>query len=57
MTIAPRWQGRERFVVLATRFGQGRKFLAVWDAWRKDPQRSETLCFITIEAQPPTHAA
>lgn len=57
MTMAPRWQGCERFVVLATGFGHGRHFLATWDAWRRDPQRSETLCFITIEAQPPTHAA
>jgi len=44
-------------VVLATGFGHGRHFLATWDAWRQDPQRSERLCFITIEAQPPTHAA
>ncbi len=57
MTMAPRWQGRERFVVLATGFGQGRHFLATWDAWRNDAQRSETLCFIAIEAQPPTCAA
>ena len=57
MTVASRWQGRERFVLLATGFGQGRHFLATWDAWRQDPQRSERLCFITIEAQPPTHAA
>ncbi len=57
MTMALRWQGRERFVVLATGFGEGRHFLATWDAWRKDPQRSETLCFIAIEAHPPTRAA
>jgi tRNA 5-methylaminomethyl-2-thiouridine biosynthesis bifunctional protein len=57
MTMVYRWQGRERFVVLATGFGQGQQFLATWHAWRQDPQRSETLCFIAIEAQPPTHAA
>ena len=57
MTMASRWQGRECFVVLSTGFGQGRQFLATWDAWRQDPQRSETLCFIAIEAQPPTHVA
>ena len=56
MTMAPRWQGRERFVVLETGFGEGRQFLATWNAWRSDPQRSETLCFIAIEAQPPAHA-
>jgi tRNA 5-methylaminomethyl-2-thiouridine biosynthesis bifunctional protein len=56
MTTGYRWQGRERFVVLATGFGEGRHFLATWDAWRQDPQRSETLCFISIEAQPPVHA-
>jgi tRNA 5-methylaminomethyl-2-thiouridine biosynthesis bifunctional protein len=57
MTAAPRWQGRERFVVLAAGFGDGGHFLATWDAWRQDPQRSETLCFIAIEAQPSTHAS
>ncbi|MEQ1682892.1 MAG: FAD-dependent 5-carboxymethylaminomethyl-2-thiouridine(34) oxidoreductase MnmC [Burkholderiaceae bacterium] len=57
MTMAPQWQGCERFVVLATGFGNGWHFLATWDAWRRDPQRCETLCFIAIEAQPPTHDA
>ena len=57
MTVAARWQGRERFVVLAAGFGHGQHFLATWAAWRDDPQRSETLCFIAIEAQPPAHAA
>ena len=56
MTTPRCWQGRERFVLLATGFGQGQLFLATWDAWRNDPQRSENLCFITIEARPPTRA-
>ncbi|MDP3823285.1 MAG: FAD-dependent 5-carboxymethylaminomethyl-2-thiouridine(34) oxidoreductase MnmC [Burkholderiales bacterium] len=55
--MAYRWRGRERFVLLAMGFGHGRHFLATWGAWRQDPQRSERLCVITIEAQPPTHAA
>jgi tRNA 5-methylaminomethyl-2-thiouridine biosynthesis bifunctional protein len=37
-------------VVLTTGFGQGQLFLATWDTWRRDPQRSERLCFIAIEA-------
>ena len=57
MTTAPAGPGRERFVVLATGFGEGRDFLATWNAWRHDPQRSETLCFIAIEGRPPTHDA
>ena len=53
--LATHWQGRERFVVLATGFGQGELFLATWDAWRRDPQRCDNLCFIAIEAAPATH--
>jgi tRNA 5-methylaminomethyl-2-thiouridine biosynthesis bifunctional protein len=57
MTLAMRWRGRERFVVLTTGFGQGNVFLATWDAWRRDPQRCERLFFIAIEAQPATHGS
>ena len=52
--LATRWQGRERFVVLATGFGLGEFFLATWDAWRRDPQRCDSLCFIAIEPEPAT---
>jgi len=47
-----RWQGRERFVVLETGFGLGNNFLATWEAWREDAQRSERLVFISIEKHP-----
>ena len=50
--LATRWQGRERFVVLATGFGLGEFFLATWDAWRRDAQRCGSLHFIAIEPQP-----
>ena len=53
-TLATRWQGRERFVVLATGFGPGEFFLATWDAWRRDAQRCGNLCFIAVEPQPAT---
>ena len=54
--LASRWPGRERFVVLESGFGSGRRFLATWAAWRADPQRSATLVYLVIEAQPPSHA-
>lgn len=47
-----RWQGRERFVILATGFGLGNNFLATWAAWRADPQRCTRLIFISIEKHP-----
>jgi tRNA 5-methylaminomethyl-2-thiouridine biosynthesis bifunctional protein len=50
--LPARWQGRERFVVLETGFGLGNNFLATWQAWRDDPQRSARLVFISIEAHP-----
>lgn len=49
-----RWQGHERFVVLETGFGLGNNFLATWQTWRDDPQRSGRLVFISIEAHPLT---
>ena len=52
MTMPLRWHGHGRFVLLATGFGQGEHFLSTWNAWRNDPQRCETLCFIAIEPHP-----
>lgn len=54
--LAPHWQGRDHFVVLATGFGQGELFLATWDAWRRDPQRCNNLSFIAIEPAPATRS-
>jgi tRNA 5-methylaminomethyl-2-thiouridine biosynthesis bifunctional protein len=50
--LPQRWRGRERFVALETGFGLGNNFLAFWDAWRADPERSRELFFISIEAHP-----
>lgn len=51
-----RWQGRERFVILETGFGLGLNFLATWQAWRDDPQRSRRLHFVSLEKHPLTAA-
>jgi tRNA 5-methylaminomethyl-2-thiouridine biosynthesis bifunctional protein len=51
--LVPRWQGRERFVVLGTGFGVGEQFLATLDAWRNDPQACRQLHFIAIERSLP----
>lgn len=50
--LPARWQGRERFVLLETGFGLGNNFLAAWDAWRRDPQRSARLFFLSLERYP-----
>lgn len=47
-----RWQGRTRFVILDTGFGQGRRFLSTWSAWRADAHRCDRLVFIAIETHP-----
>jgi tRNA 5-methylaminomethyl-2-thiouridine biosynthesis bifunctional protein len=52
--LSTRWSGRDRFVVLATRFGAGHRFLATWRAWQADPQRCSQLVYIAIEPQPPS---
>jgi tRNA 5-methylaminomethyl-2-thiouridine biosynthesis bifunctional protein len=54
--LPQRWCRRERFVVLETGFGLGNNFLATWEAWRADPQRSARLEFISIEKHPLTQA-
>ncbi|MBI3524391.1 MAG: bifunctional tRNA (5-methylaminomethyl-2-thiouridine)(34)-methyltransferase MnmD/FAD-dependent 5-carboxymethylaminomethyl-2-thiouridine(34) oxidoreductase MnmC [Betaproteobacteria bacterium] len=47
-----RWRGRERFVIVETGFGLGLNFLATWQAWRDDPQRSARLHFVSFEKHP-----
>ena len=54
--LPARWAGRAHFVVLATGFGLGHNFLATWQAWRDDPARCARLCFVALEAHPPTAA-
>ncbi|WP_211243520.1 bifunctional tRNA (5-methylaminomethyl-2-thiouridine)(34)-methyltransferase MnmD/FAD-dependent 5-carboxymethylaminomethyl-2-thiouridine(34) oxidoreductase MnmC [Chitiniphilus eburneus] len=46
------WQGRELFTIVETGFGQGLNFLATWQAWRADPQRSARLHFVSLEQFP-----
>ncbi|MES2994392.1 MAG: FAD-dependent 5-carboxymethylaminomethyl-2-thiouridine(34) oxidoreductase MnmC [Pseudomonadota bacterium] len=45
------WQGRDRFVVLASKWGSGEAFLATWQAWRDDARRCAHLVFIAIAPQ------
>ncbi|KON82219.1 bifunctional tRNA (5-methylaminomethyl-2-thiouridine)(34)-methyltransferase MnmD/FAD-dependent 5-carboxymethylaminomethyl-2-thiouridine(34) oxidoreductase MnmC [Azoarcus sp. PA01] len=47
-----RWQQRECFTILETRFGFGLNFLATWGAWRTDPERCERLHFVSVEPHP-----
>ncbi len=46
------WRGRDRFSVLETGFGLGLNFLSTWAAWNADPQRCESLRFVSVEAYP-----
>lgn len=48
-----RWQGKDRFTMLELGFGLGVNFLATWQAWAADPQRSRTLHYVGIEGCPP----
>ena len=49
---APRWRGRNNFVILETGFGAGLNFLATWQAWRDDPARPRRLHFVSVEKHP-----
>jgi tRNA 5-methylaminomethyl-2-thiouridine biosynthesis bifunctional protein len=49
-----RWRALPAFVILSTAFGDGRQFLAAWQAWRDDPERCAHLTFIAIAAQVPS---
>ena len=50
--LPDRWQGRARFVIVEIGFGFGLNFLATWLAWRNDPQRCQSLHFISLEKHP-----
>ncbi|HTH93602.1 MAG TPA: bifunctional tRNA (5-methylaminomethyl-2-thiouridine)(34)-methyltransferase MnmD/FAD-dependent 5-carboxymethylaminomethyl-2-thiouridine(34) oxidoreductase MnmC [Rhodocyclaceae bacterium] len=50
--LPERWRQRSNFTILETGFGLGLSFLASWQAWRDDPQRSTHLHFISTELHP-----
>lgn len=50
--LSQRWQGRERYIIVETGFGQGLNFLATWQAWRADPRRGARLHFVSTELHP-----
>ena len=49
--LPERWRGRERFVVLAAGTGTLQLFLALWRAWREDPQRGARLHVIALDPE------
>ncbi len=54
--LPKRWRGRVGFVILSTAFGDGREFLAAWQAWRDDLARCARLTFIAIAPRVPAPA-
>ena len=50
--LPARWAGREHFTVLETGFGAGHNFIATWDAWQRDPARSQWLHYVAVEGHP-----
>lgn len=50
--LPQRWQGRDVFTVCETGFGTGLNFIALWQAWRNDPHRSQRLHTVSFEAHP-----
>ena len=52
--LVEQWRGHADFVVLDTAFGSGERFLALWHAWRSDPQRCQRLHVVALETNPLT---
>ncbi|MCL2658483.1 MAG: bifunctional tRNA (5-methylaminomethyl-2-thiouridine)(34)-methyltransferase MnmD/FAD-dependent 5-carboxymethylaminomethyl-2-thiouridine(34) oxidoreductase MnmC [Betaproteobacteria bacterium] len=46
------WRDQDEYTILETGFGLGHNFLAAWEAWRNDSQRSRRLHFISVEKHP-----
>lgn len=42
------WQGRERYTVFDTAYGDGRRAAALIEAWRKDPERPARLHIVAL---------
>ena len=52
--VQGQWLGHADFVVLDPGFGAGVRFLALWQAWRQDPQRCQRLHVVSLESNPLT---
>lgn len=50
--LIERWRGKDSFTVCETGFGLGHNFLALWQAWRDDPQRPARLHVVSFERHP-----
>lgn len=50
--LPQRWRGRSAFTVCETGFGLGLNFLALWKAWRDDPERPAALHVVSMEGHP-----
>ena len=50
--LPERWRGRGAFTVCETGFGLGLNFLALWQAWRDDPERPANLHVVSMEGHP-----
>lgn len=50
--LPARWADTGVFCIVETGFGLGLNFLATWDAWRRDPRRSASLHFVSVELHP-----
>ncbi|MBC06566.1 bifunctional tRNA (5-methylaminomethyl-2-thiouridine)(34)-methyltransferase MnmD/FAD-dependent 5-carboxymethylaminomethyl-2-thiouridine(34) oxidoreductase MnmC [Thalassospira sp.] len=46
------WHTRENFVIGETGFGTGLNFLAAWQCWDSDDNRSKRLHFVSVEKYP-----
>lgn len=46
------WQTKENFTIGETGFGTGLNFLAAWQCWASDPNRSKRLHFVSVEKYP-----
>lgn len=48
MNPASFWQGRDRYTVFDTRYGDGSRVAALIDAWRRDPARPARLHIVAL---------
>ena len=47
------WRGQRAWRILDTGFADGGLFLALWQAWATDPQRSGLLHYVAVTPHPP----